>query len=400
MMIIKKIFRGIFKVIKWTFFIIVGLLIVSTLYNLTLPKKSKTVEYLSAKEKAFIAEEMNLQQKIGNDVWPHWGDTLIPVMVYNEKYAFLIGYPDPPAGWFKIPNFELLGTEWEVVNSDDFEGSRYYRQSLPNPAITPENFTVKVGDRWVSTIETKEYAEIAFYNGFREELPPVLNAIFPYKIFWNILMRSADIYIGGMTHESFHSFQGAKVPDLLVEAERVAHLEKDYPWHEIKNAEGWEKEIDLLTKAYYSENKAVSLDFVSQFLKSRKERRQKANLSVEIIQYEQKREWLEGLAKYAELTIGLKAWQDENYRNVKAIDPVREFKNYKTYAEFYKQQIDEVKRAAVRPSENRFYYSGMLQAVMLDRLLPEWKKEAFSKEVYLENLLEMSVNLYSNYKLE
>ncbi|MFA6701463.1 MAG: hypothetical protein WCR12_02750 [Dysgonamonadaceae bacterium] len=400
MITIKKIFSGIFKVIKWAIFIIVGLLIVSALYNLTLPKKSKTIEILSAKEKSFIAEEMNLQQKIGNEVWPNWGDTLIPVMVYNEKYAFLIGYPNPPVGWFKIPNYEALGTEWEMVNSDDFAGATYYRQPLPNPAITPENFTVKVGDRWVSTIETKEYAEIAFYKGFREELPPVLNAIFPYKIFWNLFMGSAEKYIGGMAHESFHSFQGAKVPDLLVEAERVAHLEKDYPWHEPKNADGWEKEIDLLMKAYYSENNATSLEFVDQFLESRKVRRQKSNLSVEFIQYEQKREWLEGLAKYAELTIGLKAWQDENYRNIKEIDSVREFKNYKTYTDFYKQQIDEVKRAAVRPSENRFYYSGMLQAVMLDRLLPEWKKEAFKKEVYLEYLLEMSVNIYSNYKLE
>lgn len=400
MMIIIKIFKGIFKVIKWTFFIIVGLLIVSALYNLTLPKKSKTVEYLSAKEKAFIAEEMNLQQKIGNDVWSHWGDTLIPVMVYNEKYAFLIGYPDPPTGWFKIPNFEALGSEWEVVNTDDFEGAIYYRQSLPNPAITPENFTVKVGDRWVSTIQTKEYTEIAFYNGFREELPPVFNIIFPYKIFWYLLMGSADVYIGGMAHESFHSFQGVNVPDLLVEAERVAYLEKEYPWHEPENSEGWPKEIDLLLKAYYSESNVTSLTLIAQFLESRKERRLKSNLSDEFSQYEQKREWLEGLAKYAELTIGLKASQSENYQNVKEIDSVSEFKNYETYAKYYKQQINEVKRAAVRPSENRFYYSGMLQAVMLDRLLPEWKKEAFSKEVYLENILEMSVDMYSNYKLE
>ena len=213
-------------------------------------------------------------------------------------------------------------------------------------------------------------------------------------------MGSADVYIGGMAHESFHSFQGVNVPDLLVEAERVAYLEKEYPWHEPENSEGWLKEIDLLLKAYYSESNVTSLTLIAQFLESRKERRLKSNLSDEFIQYEQKREWLEGLAKYAELTIGLKASQSENYQNVKEIDSVSEFKNYETYAKYYKQQINEVKRAAVRPSENRFYYSGMLQAVMLDRLLPEWKKEAFSKEVYLENILEMSVDMYSNYKLE
>jgi hypothetical protein len=241
---IKKIIRFIFKTIKWTFLIIVGIAILSALYNLSLPKKSKTTEHLSAKEKAFISEAMNLQQKMGNEVWPGWGDTYIPVMVYNEKYAFLIGLHNPPAGWLKMPDKKVRGTEWEVVNNDNFGGTLYYRQSLPNPEITPENFTVMVGDQWVATMQTKEYSAIAFYNGFRKELPPVLNAIFPYKIFWNVIMGVAEKYIGGMVHEAFHAFQGIQVPQRLAEAERVANLEKDYPWYEPVNAEGWIKEIN------------------------------------------------------------------------------------------------------------------------------------------------------------
>ena len=30
----------------------------------------------------------------------------IPVMVYDAEYAFLVGYPDPPPGWFKMPHRE------------------------------------------------------------------------------------------------------------------------------------------------------------------------------------------------------------------------------------------------------------------------------------------------------
>lgn len=397
---IKKIFHFILKTIKWTFLVIVGLAILSALYNLTLPKKSKTIEHLSAKEKAFIAEEMNLQQKIGNEVWPNWGDTFIPVIVYNEKYAFLIGYINPTAGWFQMPNKEARGTEWEVVSTDNFWGATYYRQPLPNPEITPECFTVMVGDRWVSTMQTKEYAAIAFYNGFREELPPVLNAVFPYKIFWNTLMGTAEKYIGAIAHEAFHAFQGTQAPHLLAEAERVACLEKVYPWHEPANADGWIKETDLLIRAFSTESNETSLQLVAQFLNKRTERREKSNLSVEIIQYEQKREWLEGLAKYAELTIGLKASQNENYKNVKEIESFSEFKNYRAFTKYYNQQIVEAKRSAVRPNENRFYYSGMLQAVMLDRLMPDWKNEAFRKDVYLDNLLEKAVNNYPNNKLQ
>jgi hypothetical protein len=389
---IKKIFRLIFKTIKWTLFIIIGLVIVSALYNLTLPKKSRTVEHLSIKEKSFIAEAMNLQKKMGNEVWPGWGDTLIPVIVYNEKYAFLIGYPNPPQGWLKMPNREVRGTKWEAVNSDDFFGATYYRQSLPNPEITPENFTVMVGDRWVATIQTKEYAAIAFYNGFRSQLPPVLNAIFPYKIFWTALMGIADKYIGVITHEAFHAFQGTQVPQRLAEAERVANLENNYPWHKPENANGWTKEINSLIESFKAESNESARILVAQFLDERNERREKSNLSVEIINYEQNREWLEGLAKYAELTIGLKALQNENYKNVKAIESFSEFKKYKTFAKYYRQQIEEVRRSATRPNENRFYYSGMLQAVMLDQLMPDWKKEAFGEDVYLDNLLRSALN--------
>jgi hypothetical protein len=34
----------------------------------------------------------------------------------------------------------------------------------------------------------------------------------------------------------------------------------------------------------------------------------------------------------------------------------------------------------------------MLQALILDRLMPDWKKEAFREKVYLDNLLEKAVN--------
>jgi len=214
----KKLFHVILKTIKWTFLVIVVLAIISAVYNLTLPEHSEIVDHLSANEKAYIAETINLQQKLGSEVWPGWSDLDIPVIVYNEEYAFLTGYPNPPAGWYKMPVEEFRGSEWEIVKTDDFFGKTYYRQALPNPEITPESFTVKVGDRWVTTMQTKEYAAVAFYKGFKNELPPLLNAIFPYKIFWNMLMGKAENYIGGMAHEAFHAFQGTVAPERLAKS--------------------------------------------------------------------------------------------------------------------------------------------------------------------------------------
>jgi len=388
---IKLIIRFVLKFLKWGFLLFVVLAIVSALYNLTLPTESKIKDILTQNEKAYISEAMNLQQKMGNEVWPGWGDLQIPVITYNEKYAFLIGYPNPPAGWIKMPKEELRGSEWKIVKNDSIGGASYYRQLLPNPDITPECFTVKVGDRWVAAMQTKEYAAVTFYKNLRDELPPVLNIIFPYKIFWQFLMGSTENYIAGLEHEAFHAFQGTVVAQRLAEAESPP-FSKDYPWE--KSANEWNEEINLLMEAFNNESNEAASKLMAQFLAKRSERREKSNLSDEIIRYEQKREWLEGLAKYAELKIGVMASENQSYKHVNEIETVSGFKNYKTSVNHFNQQIGDVKGIGNRPAETRFYYTEMLQAVMLDRLMPEWKKDAFKKDVYLENLLEKTVKKY------
>lgn len=382
---IKSFFRFALIVLKWGFLSIVVLAFFSALYNLTLPTESKVMDKLTQNQKAYISEAMNLHQKMGNEVWPGWGNLQIPVITYNEKYAFLIGYPNPSAGWMKMPKEEFRGSEWEIVKNDSVGGASYYRQLLPNPDITPECFTVKLGDRWVAAMQTKEYAAVTFYKNLRHELPPVLNAIFPYGIFWQLLMGSTENYIAGLEHEAFHAFQGTVVSQRLAEGESPP-FSKDYPWE--KSANGGNEEINLLMEAYHTESNEAASKLVAQFLAKRNERREKSNLSDEMIRFEQKREWLEGLAKYAELKIGVMASESKNYKHVNEIETVPGFKNYKTSASHFKQQIADVKRIGNSPADTRFYYTGMLQAVMLDRLMPEWKKDAFKENVYLENLLE------------
>jgi len=151
---------------------------------------------------------------------------------------------------------------------------------------------------------------------------------------------------------------------------------------------------DILTQnAFNTERNGAASKLVAQFLAKRSERREKSNLSDEMIRYEQKREWLEGLAKYAELKIGVMASENQSYKHINEIETAPGFKNYKARLSHFNQQIGDVKRIGNRPAETRFYYTGMLQAVMLDRLMPEWKNDGFKEGVYLENLLERAVKI-------
>lgn len=370
-------------------------LLVTALRNRTLPTQSAVVERLNDVEKARLAELFHLRTTLGDDVWPDWAEANIPVIVYNEAYAFLVGYPgEPPAGWVRMPQNEQRGGPWEAVPGDDFQGAVYYRQPLPNPNRTPENFTVLVGDQWVATMQTREYSAIAFYTGFGSELPDFLRPIFPYRLMWNLIMGSSETYIEGLAHESFHAYQGLTAPERLAEAERVASMERQYPWDNATLEEAWQSELDVLYQAAQATSDADAADLAREFLLERQARRALPGMTSSLVEYERKREWLEGSAKYAELALGLTAARSTDYQPVAAIDADPDFKAYNTQERFWSQQVREVKNA--RQEEIRFYYSGMAQAALLDRLLPGWKTRAMDEGVWLDALLSETLNLSEN----
>jgi hypothetical protein len=50
-----------------------------------------------------------------------------------------------------------------------------------------------------------------------------------------------------------------------------------------------------------------------------------------------------------------------------------------------------MKRQAALEGDVRFYYTGMAQAVLLDRLMPDWKAHILTETVALEDLLREAV---------
>jgi hypothetical protein len=61
--------------------------------------------------------------------------------------------------------------------------------------------------------------------------------------------------------------------------------------------------LETLAAAAVAESDAEAVELARQFLDLRGQRRAEGRLTAALIDYEQQREWLEGLAKYAELTL-------------------------------------------------------------------------------------------------
>ncbi len=364
------------------------LLAASAASNHGLPKGSAIVERLSDLEKARLSEVLHLRSVLGEAVWPGWAAADIPIIVYNEKYAFLVGYQEPPAGWLKMPMRERRGGSWEQVPGDAFEGRPYYRTLITDPAKTPEGFTVLVGERWTATFQTREYGEVSFYQGFRDGLPPVVSQVFPVRLAWQFLMGKTDSYVAALEHESFHAYQGMLVPHILGAAERSYAADESYPY--AATDEAWRSEMSILVRAAEASDETERRLLVMRFLENRRARR--VNLTREQVEFERLREWEEGLAKYAELEITRRAETETGYQPVDAILRDSAFQSYSGQEQFWSQQLGEAAQTRLRSGDTRFYYSGNALAIVLDRLVPDWKQQALPGGRSLDDLLQAALD--------
>jgi hypothetical protein len=360
---------------------------ISALINWRLPTQSRQPDQLGAGDRDLIAEAQNLRRERGGQIWPGWEKADIAVISYNEANAFLTGIEDPSAGWVKVPETSVRGGSWQLLPGEALNGAPVYYQPVTDADKVIGAFTVKVGDHWAACFGTQEWSKISFARGFGADLPPVVRPFFPYPLVYRFLMGDAPRYIAGLEHEMFHSYQGSVAPDRLIAAEKVGGLEASYPWDDASSNKAWAQETDVLAQAVQADTSAERVDLARQFLQIRQQRRASLNLSAELVNYERQREWLEGLAKYAELSISMAAAQS-GYTPLES-DALRAegFKGYTSYTAFYQGQLREVARMDSYHSETRFYYTGMAQAMILDQLDPTWKARALQDGVYLEDLL-------------
>lgn len=234
----------------------VGLLVVSTLINLGLPKASAHPETPGQAELTRQAELFHLRRAAGDEVWPGWGAAELPAITYNESYAFLLGYPGTPStGWVKVPAETLRGGMWQILEGETFDGQTVYFQPLSD-GIYPENFAVRVGERWVSSLQTREWTEIQLAQTVRADLPGFLQPVFPYRAFVGLLLGSDDKIISLAAHESFHAWQGQAAPQKFSTAEGAARLAERYPWQDESLAANWRQELELLSEILRKDNPA------------------------------------------------------------------------------------------------------------------------------------------------
>lgn len=347
---------------------------VVAIYNQRLfaaPASKDSLNYLDI---ARLEEAIQLRKTFGEDIWPEYKDSTIPLITWNRQYAYLVGHPSPPEDWREIPDILVWGQP--VYRHDSYDH---------------QNFAVRIDGVWTASMASKQETDYFLIEVFHKQLPPLIKEIFPYFL----LIQPSEVQISAVLHETFHVFQAQKAPGKLELAEN-AHKSGNLYWaadRAMHNA--WAQEIDLLSEAIEADTIENAMRLSAQFLEQRRFRRQEFDLDAELVDYEKLLEWEEGLAKYVELASWKAAFQASNglpaYQPTKGLGNDADFKQYKTFPRRWSQEIGQMKRQAKQEGETRFYYTGMAQAFLLDRLMPGWKLQAFDPGITLEDLLEKAI---------
>jgi hypothetical protein len=300
---------------------------------------------LSDLDRTEIAEVFKLKAEIGEMVWPGLAAADIPIVLFNARYEFLVGMADPPA-------------PWEAPENQSIQGQPVARR----PAVNPQNFAVKVGPAFAGSASSLE----------------LMNSKGPMKI-------APDFHVVLILHEMFHAFQAARDEPRLNRALAVYKIEKNYPFEDKEMAAAWTAEGETLARALKATTTDEAVRGARKFLAIRDVRRGAARLAPVLVEYERELEWLEGLAKYAEIRF---------YELAAArADPAASIK-FNPGLPFFLQWdfVRLEKQMGVQNGDLRFYLSGMAKARLLDRLSTDWKSRTALGRVYLEDLLRETVS--------
>ncbi|MBW6474439.1 MAG: hypothetical protein K0B14_15035 [Anaerolineaceae bacterium] len=372
-----------------------GLIALFTVINLFVPGQTNQPDQLAVVDITRVLEAQHLRQELGDQVFPGLGIVDIPALIYNEENAFLIGIADPQTGWVKVPQELGRGGEWQTMPPLEAYPQEIYFRSGYDHNQEPDAFTVRVGTAYVGSLPSADWFRLSLMNQFRKDLPGFLKPVFPYSLVASIFFPNSDTYLSMVQHESFHAFQAVWAQPRFEAAEWDGiRLSDQYPWENQAGIDAWQQELDVLKAALKSQDKEEIRQLAQQFLDHRDARRKSMQLSADLIRYENQREWVEGMARYAELETWRLAASDEQYQPLADMHSDRKFKEYQTFDNRWSRELDQMTRMAEDEGDGRFYYSGMAQAYLLDQLHPSWKLTlAADPMLNLEDLLRQALTV-------
>lgn len=319
-----------------------------------------TADTLTAAERRVVSEARRLKAAYGGRVWPGVARADLPVVLYNDRWEFLVGWPPPaPAGWERTGTDELLDAPvWRRRDRD------------------PRPFVVEVADRWAARYPVPRVLERRQVLRARRGFDPISAAVIPVSL----STVPPDLYVARLLDVTFHAFQATRSEDRFYRSVRVRERAAGrYPLEDARISELWTEEGAALGRILAAEGREAACRAVETFRSVRERRRGRALLDSALVAYERAQEWLQGLSKYAGMTF---------YRRAAGGSGAPAWVEYRPGPAHWEEDLRTMRSALGRQgAERRFALSGLGLALALDRLAPGWKPRVLPGDRHPDELL-------------
>lgn len=312
-----------------------------------------------------------------NPIWPGWNAATTPLLFYLPGVQdVLINHPKPPVGFRRYEG----PVSWPGASIYVRDGRTFFEYDGQNTVLEVEGVpTLVVAD----TLSNRRNQVQSWLIDPRPA--SVKNA----ELGWDQLQGSPYDQITMIAHEAFHAYQRRQAPNKGGGEEALTR----YPTIAVENTVGFALEGDALADALRATTPADQRAHALRWLAIRRERRNA--LSAEAVSYEDRMEFLEGLAKYVEFHL-LEMLEGRTPRPAMAwAQGFSGYTNLKPQRDGLIRQMVKMMRGEANvnndpygasPLRMRLYYSGMGIAVILDRLNPSWKERIFMPDTTLTGL--------------
>ncbi len=308
---------------------------------------------LRKEDKIRIAEAIKIADKVGDEVWKDWSKVSFTLLLVTDKYEFLINHPNP------TDDFKKLGYD-ELLKSDVYYRDKVFDEHLlaTFPAINNVN-TIVVG------------------------LPENTS-------------RSSIAWIFTILHEHFHQLQYTQ-PDYVSSTQSLGlagddntgmwMLNYNFPYEQIKVY----RQYGILMKTmkdvlgFYGTKEYEMMLSEYQYERANF----KKLLSEKDYAYFSFQNWQEGVADYTEIKL-MGLLKKEGYQ---FSDDVKNLSDYVPLDSFVVKYYDRKLNLAENQKLNEdkrvcFYTSGSLEALILDKVNPNWRDLYFTKKFYMEEYMK------------
>lgn len=341
----KKIIKKLLIVMPLVILIfIIALILNNRIVSVKYGKLDTSAEFLSKEDIQRVDQVYDYLNKYGSDILPGFNGKDIDLIIFNDSFEFLISSVEEEYNW-------------EFVESNSELGLNIFRR----PSQNPQAFTVYINNRWVGSMSTMDT--------FNKSITKEVGILFPPQL----IILDAEHYKGIVIHEMVHAYQAKNNEARVKKLEKLHNVCSEY-YNDSKFNNLLVLEGNYLQKAINASTKKDIIENLNLYLKTRQQRRTECMMNTDEINDEIDMEWLEGLAKYAE------------YKASTASDS------------FVRNNMDKIDQNVKVLNDDRYYSLGMAQALILDKLQPEWKREVYDKNFqFEEKLKEVLKTSFKNY---